>query len=264
MRARAIVVGLLAAIVVLPPAAAAEKLHHHGHSFSPQVGDWEGVVRGMHASFQLGRSAKGRLYGAAGFAVSDLVEQSFTTCPTDPVAFGEAIEGLLPAPLYVGRSGSFPFGFKTQGAFTGARRARLSTTFKTFSAGGTTCQGTLNWSMRPEKRRPVADGRWRLSLADGSRQTISLEAGGRLAPGISIPSVRAVCNGVESGAVFGDVDLFVPANGRADQLVSDSGGMTLRLAMTFTDATHARGEWTADEPGCTPGTMRFTAARTGA
>lgn len=236
-----------------------------GRAFVPRVGDWEGIAKGMHASFSLVRDPRGHRYGASGYAVANLLEQSFASCPVSPLSYGESVEGTSGYPLYVGRTGRFPFGFRTQGALLSAGRAKLSAKFDSNPPGSheAGCRGTLHWTLRPAFRRRVEDGRWRFSYSDGTRQQVSIIAGGRLAPGIAIPQVAPTCNGTPSGGYLGTVDLFIPPNRNADQLIDRSSAGALRLKLRFRDATHAAGRFLASAPGCVDGVVSIGAVRVG-
>jgi hypothetical protein len=86
------------------------------------------------------------------------------------------------------------------------------------------CSGELTWRLHPAHRVAVEDGQWRLHFSDGESQRFTVEAGGRLAPGVKLPQMLASC-----GGPTGDVDLFIAPSGTASYVLTHAISITLRF-----------------------------------
>jgi hypothetical protein len=226
-----------------------------GRPFAPRAGDWEGVAHGFHASFQLVVNPHNHIYGAAGYGIYDLTTSEPTGCPARPGQFVIAAAGTARFQLVVSRDGTFPYHQGRQlGALTGASSATLS------AKSGASCLRRLVWNLHPVRRLPIADGRWRITFADGERQRQEVTDGGRVTS-IGLPRVASICPSGPGPSARGGVTVFIPANGRVDQTLHESGGARLRVAWNFTSRSAGSGRFVAIAPGCAPGTLTFLARR---
>jgi hypothetical protein len=211
----------------------------NGKPFIPVLGDWEGTVNGFPASFRLRYERTSS--GALRYGIDKLVVLSPSSCPVKSSQYSEdVIDSTNPNPLArAGALGLTRFGFG--GRLVGARSATLT---RHYRAGA--CQGTLSWRMHPATRRPVLAGRWKIRYADGESGTFHVEAAGRLASAIVIPSAITSCNGL-----LGEFDLFIGPDGKArlDQ-------RNLRASITFTKKS---GSGSVSGRGCAR--LRFTVSR---
>jgi hypothetical protein len=255
---------VLGALLASPTVAAGGAASH----FAPTVGDWEGTLHGLRASFQLVRYPHGKAFGASGYAIQDLVYQSPATCPaslTDPTLSTFVAYADAPPPfVLIGNNGRFPFGTSPlAGAFSGQTRASLNEPY-TAAAGRSKCSGTLHFSLSPAHRLPAADGTWRLTDQDGSGGTFTVRGAGRIAFGVPLANVTAQCSpssGTIPGSFSGRAAMFIRPSGASSETVSGNGA-TLAVRLRFVTATTASGTFTASATGCTPVTLAFTAART--
>ena len=242
-------IGLGLAVAGAPSAAAMPAgpavAPRHGAPFVPAQGDWEGTVNGFAASFELTYDpAMPQRAGLPLYGVRNLVMLRPSACPASPTRYAESIvTGQVPVPL--GRYGSLNLGrFRLGGGLTGADEATL---IGSYGPGG--CHGTLRWRMHPAGRRAVDDGTWTVRYSDGENDRFTVQVGGRLATGVSLPRSVAGCNGLE-----GSLDMFIGPQGNA--AVSQSG---VRLGLRFS-GEQATGTVTAQ--GCR-GTIGLSATRAG-
>jgi hypothetical protein len=211
-----------------------------GKRVVPALGDWEGIANGFPASFRLsyGPDANGNL----NYGLQTLVALRPVGCPVSSSRYAEdVLSARRLNPL--GPAGSLGLSrFEFGGALQGARTATLSTRYRI--AG---CSGTLTWQMRPATRTPVQDGVWRLHYPSGASSRFRVQAGGRLASQIDVPSALKRCNGVS-----GQYDLFIGPNGRGS--ISQH---RLRASIRF---TRRGGSGQIDGPagGCANGPFHFT------
>jgi hypothetical protein len=255
-----------ALLITTAGAAPRTTIAPRGHSgFAPAVGDWDGMIGGLRASFELVRYPHGTAFGASGFAIRDLVYQSPTTCSaiTDPALSTFVAYADSPPPfVLVGADGRFPFGTRPlYGSFSSPTQAAISEGY-TIGSPGTAgrCSGRLRFSLAPAHRVPAADGTWRLTAADGSGGSFSVRADGRIAYGLPLSSITAHCGaGTSPGSFTGQVALFIRPDGTASETVTGSGAR-IALNLRFVSATSATGQYVASATGCTPTTLAFTAA----
>jgi hypothetical protein len=214
-----------------------------GKLFLPALGDWEGSVNGFPASFRLRYAHTAS--GALRYGLDKLAVLRPASCAVSPSRYQEdLIDSVNPNPL--GRSGSLGLGrFGFGGQLNGARSATLTKRYRVDS-----CMGTLSWHMHPAKRVAVQDGRWRIRYRNGASGTFRVEAGGRVAAGIDIPSAVTDCN-----RLGGQFDLFIGPNGQAGLSQPN-----LRASIRF---TKRRGSGTVDGGGrsCDKGPLRFNVSR---
>lgn len=218
----------------------------------------------MHASFELVRAPRGHLYGGSGYAVQHIVEEAFSSCPTDPLSRGEVVYATPPAVDYVSAQGSFPYRYRALGALLSSASARLDATFDTDPFGNPPqagCRGTLRWTLSPAVRRRVRDGRWLFNYSDGSRVSVSVQGGGRSAVGLALPTPQPDCQGQPGGGFHGAITLFIPAGGATNELVAASSTLSAQLQLNFTDPTHAGGQFILAKPGCTSARVSIEARR---
>jgi hypothetical protein len=250
---------LVSALVVTPAwAGGGEALHpSRGSAFAPRVGDWEGTDKGFHASFELVANPHNHIYGAAGYGIYDLTTSAPAGCPAEPGRFVIAAMGTARGQLLVSRDGTFPFRQgRRLGALRGASSAKLS------GNTGRPCLPRLLWRLHPARRFPVADGRWRITFADGERQSQEVTDGGR-ASSIGLPHVTSMCPSGPGPSAQGGTSVFIPANGRIDQTLRESGGARLRVVWSFTSRLAGSGRFIATAPRCAPGSLSFLARRVG-
>jgi hypothetical protein len=243
---------------------------HGGHPFTPTVGDWDGTLGGLRASFDLVRYPHGRAFGASGYAIRDLVYQSPTTCPAslaDPTLSTFVAYADSPPPfVLVGTNGLFPFGTKPlYGSFSSATSATINEGYVTTGTGAhARCTGTLRFALAPARRVPAADGVWRLTTQDGSGGTFSVRGAGRIAYGLPLSNLTAHCDSTTTpGSFTGQVALFIHPDGTGTETVTGNGAK-IALNLRFVSATTATGEYVASAAGCTSATLQFTATRTSA
>jgi hypothetical protein len=180
------------------------------------------------------------------------------SCPIDPAEFDVIATGSRRYQLLVSRGGSFPYRQgRRQGAFTGRSSASLRTSYN-ITEGSARCRGQLHWRLHPAKRRPVADGRWTVVFSDGERQHTTVNNGGR-STSLGIPQVAPDCGGVPGGSTHGGITIFIPANRKVNQTLNTGSGGHLQLLWMFTSKRAGSGRFTASAPGCTAGTLTFTA-----
>ncbi len=242
------------ALILGAPAAAPG-----GHSATAlRTGDWEGVAQGFHASFELIHNSSNAAYGAQPYGVYNLVMTTPNSCPTDTGQLFVTTQGSRKYQILVGPSGAFPWHQHQPaiGWITGASSARAHSAYSV-QVGHKRCRGTLHYKFHPTRRRPVRDGNWRLSFSDGEHQSVSVMSGGRFTS-VSFPNVRPSCPGGSGGPTFGGIEAFIPADGRVDQTVHINPG-TVTLRWRFTNAHSGHGSFVATAPGCTSGTLSFSA-----
>jgi hypothetical protein len=257
----ALAAGPAGPVVVRGTATIAPKGHR---AFAPTVGDWDGTLGGLRASFELVRYPRGTAFGASGYAIRDLVYQSPSTCPAtkDPTQSTFVAYADQPPPfVLVGKGGRFPFGTSSlYGSFGGATQATIDLSYST--GKGARCSGRLRFSLSPAHRVPATDGVWRLTGADGSVGTFTVRADGRIAYGLPLSSLTAQCSpGTTPGSFSGQVALFVHPDGTGSETVAGSGNR-ISLSLRFVTPTTASGEYVASAPGCEQATLPFTAMRT--
>ncbi len=239
-------------------------------AFVPAVGDWEGTLGGLHASFELLRYPHGQAYGASAFAVRDLVYQRPATCPaslTDPnlstfVAYADS----PPPYVLVSSDGRFPFDARPlYGSITGPAHAAVDEAFTVGRPGSRTgCSGHLRFALAPAHRVPVADGTWRLTAQDGSGATFTVRGAGRIAYAIPLSSIVAHCsNGTTPGSFSGELALFIHPNGTAGGATSGNGAL-MAVSLRFTGPASATGQYLAGAAGCSSTTLAFSATRVSA
>ncbi len=234
-------------------------------AFVPTVGNWDATLDGLHASFELVRYPHGAVYGAARYAIRDLVYQRPQTCPpslTDPtlsafVAFADA----APPYLLIQTGGAFPFGTTPYGSITAPTRAEMTESYLAGSAGKT-CPVHLHFAFAPVSRVRVDDGTWRLTATDGSGGTFSVRGDGRIVYAIPLSSIVAHCSGtITPGSFSGSLALFVHPNGSAAETTGGNGAQ-MTVSLRFTSPTSATGEYLATATGCTPAALAFRATPT--
>ncbi len=238
--------------------------------FVPSVGDWEGTLGGLHASFELLRYPRGQAYGASAFAVRDLVYQRPATCPpslTDPTLSTFVAYADSPPPYVLVRSdGRFPFDAMSQyGSITGPEHAGLDEGFTVGRAGSQAgCSGQLRFALAPARRVPVEDGTWRITARDGSGGTFTVRGAGRIAYAIPLSSIVAHCsNGTTPGSFSGELALFIAPDGMASGSTSGNGAL-MSVALHFTGPVSASGSYLAEATGCSTTTLAFSAVRVSA
>lgn len=230
-------------------------------ALAAHVGDWEGVFDGFPASFQLVRNRHNRIYGAAPYGIYDLVLATPDSCPVDQTQFGFVMEGSARSQLLISPAGAFPYRQGRRiGSLTGAASAVVKTTVKT-SSGGASCSTHLRWRMRPARRRPVADGTWAVSFADGEKQHTSVSNGGRVSS-LGVPNIAADCSGSPGAMVLGGLDLFIPPDRQIEETIPVAGGGSLRLQWNFSSRTAGTGSLTASAPNCQSASLAFSAQHT--
>lgn len=213
----------------------------HGRPFVPVLGEWEGTVNGFPASFGLGFDPKLSSQGGRQYGLSSVVALRPNACPASPQRYSEDVISAKRL-IGLGNFGAFALsGVGFAGSLTGARSARLATSY---DAGS--CRGTLSWRMHPANRRAVPDGRWRLSFRDGEQESFQVQAGGRLATSLGLPSELTRCSGAT-----GSVDLFIGPGGLATVTQSDA-----QISIRFSGAS-ASGE--VNGRGCAGGPFRLIA-----
>ncbi len=221
------------------PAARAPITLRSGKSFRPTLGDWEGTINGLPASFDL---SYGQTSGAARYGLDDLVALRPTGCPA--IAghdTADVLASTVATPL--GANGSLGLSrFKFGGSLSGARSAALT---RKFRVGG--CTRTLSWTMHPATRRTVTDGVWRAAYSTGATSTFRVQAAGRLATALTIPPAMTRCNGMA-----GDLDMFIGPNGTAT--LSQPG---LRATIQFS-RRGGSGHIDSDGTGCAGGPFGFS------
>jgi hypothetical protein len=221
------------------PAARTPITLRSGKSFRPTLGDWEGTINGLPASFEL---SYGHTSGAARYGLDDLVAVRPAGCPA---IAGHYMEDVLASTVAtpLGANGSLGLSrFKFGGSLSGARSATLT---RTFRVGG--CTRTLSWTMRPATRRTVTDGVWTAAYSGGGTSTLRVQAAGRLATAVTIPPAMTRCNGLA-----GKFDMFIGSNGTAT--LSQPG---LRATIQFT-RRGGSGRINSDGTGCGGGPFRFS------
>ena len=258
-RLTALVASLLLVLLAGPAeAGGGEALHPtHGRAFVPHLGDWEGVYRGFHASFQLVVNSANSVYGAAGYGIYDLTTSLSTSCPVDPGNFAVLSTGTRKSQVLVSHSGTFPY---RQGAKVGElTSATGATVHQSHGGSGAVCLRRMVWHLHPAHRLAVEDGPWSISFKDGEHQRQPVQDDGRVTS-LGLPNVAPVCPGGGATAQ-GSVTVFIQANRRVDQTLHESGGSTLRLLWRFSSSRAGSGRFIAAAPGCTAGTLTFTAHR---
>jgi hypothetical protein len=213
-----------------------------GTSFRPTLGDWEGTVNGLPASFQLS-------YGqtrSAGYGIDDLVALRPAGCPATAGHYVEdVIASTVATPLRA--HGSLGLSrLKFGGSLSGGRTATLT---RRYRVGG--CTRTLRWTMHPATRRAVTDGVWKVSYNGGGSGRFHVLAGGRLATALAVPTAMTRCNGLA-----GKFDLFIGPSGTAR--LSQTG---LRATIQFT-RRGGNGRINSDGAGCAGGPFRFRVSLT--
>lgn len=181
----------------------------HGRPFVPVLGDWEGTVGGFPASFGLAFDPKLSAHGGRQYGFSSVVALRPNACPASSHRYSEDVitGGRL---IGLGSFGTFALsGVGFAGSLTAAGSATLETEYHAGSGTGS-CRGMLSWRMHPANRRVVPDGRWKLSFRDGELESFQVQAGGRLATSLRLPSELTRCSGAT-----GSVDLFIGPDGLA-------------------------------------------------
>jgi hypothetical protein len=209
-----------------------------GKSFRPALGDWEGTVNGLTASFQL---SYGQTPDGASYGIDHLVALRPAGCPA---AVGHYVEDVISSAVATpfGAHGSLGLSrFKFGGGLSGSRSATLT---RRYHVDG--CSRTLSWTMHPANRRVVTDGAWKISYTGGGSGTFHVIGGGRLATAITVPSSITRCNGMA-----GKFDLFIGPKGTAS--ISQAG---LRATIEFT-RRGGSGRINSDGAGCAGGPFRF-------
>jgi hypothetical protein len=207
-----------------------------GRSFRPTLGDWEGTVNGLPASFALsyGNTDRSQPYG-----IADLVAVRPAACPART---GHNVEDVIAASVAapLGAYGALGLGsFGLGGSLSGARSATLTR--------AAVCGRTLSWNMHPASRRAVTDGVWTARYSGGGSTTFHVVGGGRLATAFVIPTALTRCNGLA-----GKLDIFVGPRGTAT--LSQSG---LRVSIAF-GRRSGSGRINSDGSGCAGGPFRFS------
>jgi hypothetical protein len=222
---------MLALVLTLAIAGVAGAAHQpivpsHGKQFVPVTGDWEGTVDGFPASFELlYHPSFATKYHLAPYAFENLVMIEPDSCPVASYQYYENMVSQA-ATSGISTGGSFRLGSDGwPGGLTGARTAKLSAV----AQSGLKCQLKLHWTLHPAHRRAVQDGKWKLDFGDGASNTFTVESGGRLASGITVPDAVNKC-GASSG---GGADLFIPPSGSG----SYDDPQALGVQMTFYDHT---------------------------
>ncbi len=240
------------------------------HAFNATVGDWDGTLDGLHASFEVVRYPRGTAYGASAFAIRDVVYQSPASCPpslTDPTLSTFVAYADAPPPyVLVGGNGRFPFGSRSPyGSITSATRAQLTLAFTASEPGSSVkCSGRLRFAMAPAHRTPVSDGTWRLTAHDGSGGSFTVRGAGRIAYGIPLSSITAQCSdGTTPGSFSGEAALFINPSGTAGESVSGNGAQ-IAVSLRFDSPSSAAGQYVATATGCSPTTLAFSAVRVSA
>jgi hypothetical protein len=218
----------------------------HGKPYVPTLGDWEGRVNGFPASFALLSVPRFQQFGRPPYGFTDVVMLRPASCPPSSVRYSEeTITGGRPA--VVRRGGSFTleqFGFS--GGLLGASSAVLMGSY-TISGH---CSGRLIWQMHPANRAKVLDGAWRAHFSDGESSSFEVQAGGRLAVHIALPSGLRSC-----GGPTGAVDLFIGARGNAAIQPAQ-----LSVGLHFSRNT-ATGAMSVPGATCAHPSLRMTASR---
>jgi hypothetical protein len=211
----------------------------NGKSFRPTLGDWEGTINGLPASFAM---SYGNTSGATRYGLNDLVALRPAGCPaTAGHDVADVLSSTVAAPL--GANGSLGLSrFKFGGSLSAARAATLT---RRYRVGG--CSRTLSWTMHPATRRAVTDGMWTATYNGGATSTFRVLAAGRLATAVTIPPALTRCNGMA-----GKLDMFIAANGTAT--LSQAG---LRATIQFT-RKGGSGRIDSDGAGCAGGPFRFS------
>jgi hypothetical protein len=230
-----------------PPAAKALIRPAHGNPYVPTLGDWEGKVNGFPASFALLSVPKFHQLGRPPYGFTDVVALRPASCPPSSVRYSEeTITGGRPA--MVRRGGSFTlerFGFSG-----GLRGASSAVVMSSYTSSGGRCSGRLVWQMHPAKRARVLDGTWRAHFSDGESSTFDVQAGGRLATRIALPSRLHGC-----GGPTGALDLFIGARGNA--AINQA---KLSVGVHFAERT-ATGNLSVPGASCRHPSLTMTASR---
>lgn len=244
-------------VLALAAGAAAPGPAAHGAA-SLRTGDWEGVAKGFHASFELIRNPVNAGYGAQPYGMYDLIMTEPGSCPEDTGQLFVTTEGSRKYQILIGPSGAFPWHQhqKVIGWITGPRSARAHVAYYA-QQGHHTCRGTLQFRLHPARRRAVNDGGWKLSFSDGEHQNVDMMGGGRFTS-VELPNLSPSCPSGQGGPPFGGIEAFIPADGRVNQTVHEHPG-TITLRWTFASAHRGHGSFVAAAPGCRARTLSFQA-----
>jgi hypothetical protein len=215
-----------------------------GKSVTPALGDWEGTVGGLPASFDLTRDPHARGANLPAYGIDQLVAIVPAGCPASMAQVRE-VQLASHGPVRLGSGGTLGLGHVGfGGALTSGRAATLT---RDFHLSG--CSGTQTWHMHPALRLPVSDGHWTVHFGGGTAGTFSVIDGGRLAAAIPLTKQLGLCEGLT-----GTVDVFIGPRGTAT-----SDDPELRVSLRFTKGS-ARGSFTSAGPHCASRRIPVTAA----
>jgi len=229
-----------------------------GRPFVPALGNWEGVVEGHAASFELTYEPAYVAFRDSPYGYEDLVSfapaysPSAGACPVSTSSTGFGVVGehdITP----LGAGGVFPlakqdiFGGVVATAVASLRERFVWPHEREFAA----CPAGFAWTLHPAPRREVRDGAWHVTIG-GEVQTVTVSGGGRVLANLGFPTVPGCGAGT-----LGSVDLYIPGDGVVGYAEPASG---TALTLTFSSPVSANGQFTVSTAECGARTLAISAA----
>jgi hypothetical protein len=218
-----------------------------GKSVTPTLGDWEGTVGGLPASFDLTRDPRRAGGSAPPYGIDELVAITPSACPVSPAQVRE-VQLKSSGPVRLGAQGALGLGhIGFGGELTGNRTATLT---RAFHLAG--CNGTQTWAMHPALRLPVSDGNWNLRMGSSPLGHFTVSDGGRLASAVPLSKDLELCEGLT-----GTVDVFIGPGG-----IATTDDPELQISLHFVKGV-AHGTFTTRGKGCATRHIPVSAALAG-